>query len=47
MDSPVRLDDDGNFTLEFTVGLNLIQSAFTHWCLMERILARVGFARPI
>jgi hypothetical protein len=27
------------------VGLNLIQSAFTHWCLMERILARLGLAR--
>lgn len=27
------------------VGLNLIQSAFTRWCLMERILARLGVAR--
>jgi hypothetical protein len=27
------------------VGLNLIQSAFTRWCLMERILGRLGFAR--
>ncbi len=24
------------------VGLNLIQSAFTRWCLMEKILARLG-----
>ena len=28
------------------VAVNLIQSAFTHWCLMERILARLGLARP-
>ena len=26
------------------VGINLIQSAFTHWCLMEKILARLGVA---
>jgi hypothetical protein len=26
------------------VGVNLIQSAFTHWCLMEKILARLGVA---
>jgi hypothetical protein len=24
------------------VGLNLVQSAFTGWCLMEKILARLG-----
>ena len=24
------------------VGANLLQSAFTHWCLMEKILARLG-----
>jgi hypothetical protein len=24
------------------VGLNLFQSAFTHWCLMEKILLRLG-----
>ena len=24
------------------VGLNLLQSAFTRWCLMEKILARLG-----
>jgi len=24
------------------VGLNLFQSAFTNWCLMERALARAG-----
>jgi hypothetical protein len=28
------------------VGLNLIQSAFTRWCLMERILSRLGLAVP-
>lgn len=28
------------------VGVNLIQSAFTHWCLMERILAGLGLAVP-
>ena len=26
------------------VGLNLFQSAFTKWCLMEDILAKLGFA---
>ena len=24
------------------VGLNLLQSAFTRWCLMEKILVRLG-----
>lgn len=24
------------------VGLNLLQSAFTRWCLMEKILYRLG-----
>jgi hypothetical protein len=24
------------------VGVNLLQSAFTHWCLMEKILLKVG-----
>ncbi|MCL4502712.1 MAG: DUF2892 domain-containing protein [Deltaproteobacteria bacterium] len=24
------------------VGLNLLQSAFTKWCLMEKILERLG-----
>ncbi len=24
------------------VGLNLLQSAFTGWCLMEQLLARLG-----
>ena len=28
------------------VGLNLFQSAFTHWCLMEKILARLNLAHP-
>ncbi len=27
------------------VGLNLVQSAFTHWCLMEKILLKLG-VRP-
>jgi hypothetical protein len=27
------------------VGLNLIQSSFTHWCLMETILAKTGLVR--
>lgn len=27
------------------VGLNLVQSAFTRWCLMEKILARFGLVR--
>jgi hypothetical protein len=26
------------------VGLNLLQSAFTKWCLMEDILAKLGIA---
>lgn len=24
------------------VGVNLVQSAFTHWCLMEKILMKLG-----
>ena len=28
------------------VGLNLLQSAFTRWCLMQKILARLGVASP-
>ena len=27
------------------VGLNLLQSAFTHWCLMEKILPKLGVAK--
>ncbi len=27
------------------VGLNLLQSSITKWCLMEDILAKVGVAR--
>jgi len=27
------------------VGLNLVQSAFTHWCLMEKILTRLGIVK--
>jgi DUF2892 family protein len=27
------------------VGLNLLQSAFTHWCLMEDILKKFGVAK--
>jgi len=26
------------------VGLNLVQSSFTHWCLMESILESLGVA---
>jgi hypothetical protein len=28
------------------VGVNLLQSAFTHWCLMEKILQRIGVPKP-
>lgn len=27
------------------VGANLLQSAFTNWCLMEKLLARIGVAK--
>lgn len=27
------------------VGVNLIQSSFTHWCLMETILTKTGLVR--
>jgi hypothetical protein len=27
------------------VGLNLLQSAFTKWCLMEKILDKLGIAK--
>jgi hypothetical protein len=27
------------------VGLNLLQSAFTRWCLMENILEKAGVAK--
>ena len=27
------------------VGVNLLQSAFTKWCLMEDILAKLGIAK--
>jgi hypothetical protein len=27
------------------VGINLLQSAFTQWCLMEKILMRLGVKR--
>jgi hypothetical protein len=27
------------------VGLNLLQSAFTKWCLMEKILGKLGMAK--
>ena len=35
------------YWLYFTafVGLNLLQSAFTRWCLMEDILAKAGVAK--
>jgi len=28
------------------VGVNLLQSGFTKWCLMEDILRKLGVARP-
>lgn len=28
------------------VGLNLLQSAFTRWCLMETFLGKLGVAQP-
>jgi hypothetical protein len=28
------------------VGVNLIQSAFTRWCLMEKILSGLGVVKP-
>lgn len=33
------------FFLTAFVGLNLLQSAFTKWCLMEKILAKLGVSR--
>jgi hypothetical protein len=38
---------NSKYWLFFTafVGLNLLQSAFTKWCLMEDILARAGVER--
>jgi len=27
------------------VGANLFQSAFSHWCLMEKILIKAGIAK--
>lgn len=27
------------------IGLNLLQSAFTKWCLMEDLLAKLGVAK--
>ena len=27
------------------VGVNLLQSAFTKWCLMEKILSKLGIAK--
>ena len=27
------------------VGINLLQSAFTKWCLMEKILMKLGVAK--
>jgi Inner membrane protein YgaP-like, transmembrane domain len=28
------------------VGLNLLQSAFTHWCFMEKILIKLNLGKP-
>jgi hypothetical protein len=38
--------DPAWFLFTAFVGLNLVQSAFTRWCLMERILARLGLVKP-
>ena len=29
------------------VGLNLLQSAFTKWCLMEKILGKAGVCKRV
>ncbi len=43
-DSPFFINQ---WFLAFTafVGLNLMQSGLTNWCLMERILRKVGLKR--
>lgn len=33
------------FLLTAFVGLNLLQSSFTNWCLAEDILSKVGVSR--
>ncbi len=40
--SPIYVDQ---WWLAFTafIGLNLLQSAFTKWCLLESILRKLGF----
>jgi hypothetical protein len=38
--------DPAWFLFTAFVGVNLIQSAFTRWCLMETILAKLGVAAP-
>jgi hypothetical protein len=35
------------FLLTTFVGVNLIQSSFTHWCLAEKIIARLFFKPAI
>lgn len=39
--SPVFLSVNWLWVTTF-VGANLLQSGFTNWCLMDRILARLG-----
>ena len=34
------------FLVTAFVGANLLQSAFTRWCLMEKLLMKLGVARP-
>ena len=29
------------------VGVNLLQSAFTRWCLMEKLLAKLGVSEGV
>ncbi|MCF6217507.1 MAG: DUF2892 domain-containing protein [Gammaproteobacteria bacterium] len=31
--------------LTLFVGINLFQSGLTHWCLMDKILAKMGFSK--
>ncbi len=41
----VLLDEPTWLWFTIFVGLNLLQSGFTRWCLMEQILARLGVRR--
>ena len=41
----VRLDAPTWLWFTIFIGLNLLQSGFTRWCLMEQILTRLGVRR--